>query len=456
MFGVSRVKGMHSDVRQPPRAADGRQWKNRHINLAEVIDQVVQTKKDTPSVADVQKTAATRSGLVVSYMVGYRALHYETIAQRAATLKNFEMIIPFLDALTKCSNPNSVIGYTRDNEMRVSELHVFPGIMNRTLKYIQPVVSLDAAHLKSVFKSTLFVASVLTGSNDIFPVGFMISAGNEDGNNWQKMLRFLLKEACPIIEDQGCGGEVDTEGVERPLFVFISDRDKGLKPALKEVFPNQYEMSCAKHIEANVKQKFGQQCAKYVFALTKTFSTRNANRLLEHIRRIKPEAAAYLEGITESGVLWRTTQWYSSTTPVIMPPRYGIATSNTSEAVNNMFSGARDLGWLESVDKLIDVMSTRICVCRKKYDDRNATEVVPRVAQILKLWWDDVASMTVVELEKGCGDFKGVEPTSIAEDELAENTVQMSGVRDKNRINIVKPDAEWCTCGVCQDFLYPF
>ena len=282
----------------------------------------------------------------------------------------------------------------------------------------------------------------------------MISAGNEDGNNWRKMLR-LLKEACPIIEEQGCGGEVDTEGVVRPPFVFISDRDKGLKPALKEVFPNKYEMSCAKHIEANVKQKFGQQCAKYVFALAKTFSTRNASRLLEHIRRIKPEAAAYLEGITESGVLWRTTQWYSSTTPVIMPPRYGIVTSNTSEAVNNMFSGARDLGWLESVDKLIDVMSTRICVCRKKYDDRDATEMVPRVAQILKLRWDAAASMTVVELEKGCGDFKVVEPTSLAEDELAENAVQLSGVRDKNRINIVKPDGKWCSFGVWQDFLYP-
>ena len=79
-----------------------------------------------------------------------------------------------------------------------------------------------------------------------------------------------------------------------------------------------------------------------------------------------------------------------------------------------MFCGARDLGWLESVNKLIDVMLTRICVCRKKYGDREAAEVVPRVAQILKLIWDAAASMTVVELEKGCGDFKVVEPTSLA------------------------------------------
>ena len=321
---------------------------------------------------------------------------------------------------------------------------------------MRPVLSLDAAHLKSVFKGTLYVASVLTGSNDIFPIGFMISAGNEDGASWRKMLRYL-KKACPIIGEQ-VYGNVDVDGVARPPFLFISDRDKGLKPALKAVFPDKFEMSCAKHIEGNVAQKFGKQCSKYVLAIAKTFSTRNSSRLFEEVRRIKPEAAAYLDEITDNDrVLWRTTQWYSSSTAVVIPPRYGIVTSNTSEAVNNMFSEARDLGWLECVNKLIDIMSTRIYVCRKKYSEREGSEVVPRVAQIMKVRWDAAASMTVVELESGCGDFKVVEPSSLAEDDLAENTVRSSaGYLDQKRINIVKPaDLQWCSCGVWQDFLYP-
>ncbi|KAI2505523.1 MULE transposase domain [Fragilaria crotonensis] len=294
--------------------------------------------------------------------------------------------------------------------------------MNRALKFVRPVLSLDAAHLKSVFKGTLYVASVLTGSNDIFPIGFMISAGNEDGALWRKMLRYL-KKACPIIGEQ-VYGNVDVDGVARPPFLFISDRDKGLKPALKAVFPDKFEMSCAKHIEGNVAQKFGKQCSKYVLAIAKTFLTRNSSRLFEEVRRIKPEAATYLDEITDNDrVLWRTTQWYSSSTAVVIPPRYGIVTSNTSEAVNNMFSEARDVGWLECVNKLIDIMSTRTYVCRKKYSERDGSEVVPRVAQIMKvLRWDAAASMTVVELESGCGDFKVVEPSSLAEDDLAENS----------------------------------
>jgi hypothetical protein len=415
MFCVSKIKGIHSEVRRPARAADGRQWKKRrHATLDGIIGQVVRTKQGAPTPADVMKTAAMQSGMIVPYMTAYRALSIETSVHRHAAVKNFELIIPLLNAMKKC-NPGSVIGYTRDNDMKLEELHVFPGIMNRALKFVRPVVSLDAAHLRSKYKGTLYVASVLTGCNDIFPIGFMISAGNEDGDTWKTMLQ-LLKEACPIINDQGYG-DTDTDGVVRPPFLFISDRDKGLKPALKAVFPNKYEMSCAKHIEANVAQKFGKQCARYVCSIAKTFSTRASSYLFDEIRKVKPQAAAYLDNLTESGVLWRSTQWYSnSTPPVHIPPRYGIVTSNTSESANSMFSEARDLGWLEAVNKIIDIMSTRVCVCRKKYAERDGSEVVPRVAQILKRRWDAAASMTVNELEVGCGDFKVVEPTSIVEE----------------------------------------
>lgn len=55
----------------------------------------------------------------------------------------------------------------------------------------------------------------------------------------KKMLE-LLKEACPIIDNQGYG-DTKTNGIVRLPFPFLLDRDKGLKPALKEVFPNTYK-----------------------------------------------------------------------------------------------------------------------------------------------------------------------------------------------------------------------
>jgi hypothetical protein len=83
------------------------------------------------------------------------------------------MIIPYLEALKK-SNPSSVIGNTRDDGMRLLDLYVFFGFMNRVLNYVRPVVLLDAAHLRSAHKGTLYVASGLSGNNDVFPIWFMI------------------------------------------------------------------------------------------------------------------------------------------------------------------------------------------------------------------------------------------------------------------------------------------
>jgi hypothetical protein len=167
--------------------------------------------------------------------------------------------------------------------------------MNRVLNYACPVVSLDAAHLRSAHKGTSYVASVLSGNNDAFPIGFMISSGNEDRENWRKMLT-KLKEACPLINEQGHRILTDADGVGKTMFLFMSDRHKGLKPALRDV-PYNSEMSCAKHIVANVSQEYGKQCGQYVVAMAKSFSTIYSSDLLGNIRAMKEAAATYLEGI---------------------------------------------------------------------------------------------------------------------------------------------------------------
>jgi hypothetical protein len=122
-------------------------------------------------------------------------------------------------------------------------------------------------------------------------------------------------------------------------FVFISDRDKGLKPALRQVFPGYLAVSYAKHIQANVKAKFGQLCARNVIQLAKTFSTRTSDDLLDEIRNIKLEVADYIKSVED---VWRSTEWMDSRRN--LPPRFGIVTSNTSKCVNNMFDDARNVG----------------------------------------------------------------------------------------------------------------
>ena len=460
-FVVSRMKTKHSDVRREAMAKDGRQWKKRrYAKLNDIVVQVLQTKDGYPTPADVIKTAANQSGVILPYMAAYRALTQDVGVGQRLTVKSFQQMTPYLEAMTKY-NPLSVIGCTKGQTNELVDVYFFPGFINDALKFVRPVVSLDAAHLRSEYKGTLYIASVLSGNNDVFPIGLMISSGNEDRATWTKMLS-LLKEAFPILVEQGGSHGME----EAPLlcelpFVFVSDRDKGLKPALKEVFPTNLEFSCAKHIESNVTQRFGKQCGRYVMAMAKTYSARNASNMLDQVRQMKPSAASYLENIDNSGVLWKCSQWITNLQQPSLPPRYGIVTSNTSECVNNMFTQARDLPWMGALEKIVDIMSTRICDCRTKYLKREDSEVVPRVAQILKARWDAAASMTVMEIELGCGDFKVTTPEYGSTDrghEQQDNiglSVAHGSPMQQHSTHIVKPAAQWCSCGAWQDCMFP-
>jgi len=449
-FTLKRYDKLHACAPRDATASGGRSWKQRRAGkLCKVVLEVGMTKDARPKPADVMKTAATKFKFEIPYMTAWRALNQTSSSQQIAAAKNFQAIIPFMNKLA-AENPGSVIGYERDDEKRLNQVYFFPKFMNNILQFVRPVISLDAAHLKSAYKGTLFVASVLSGANDVYPIGFMISNGNEDRQSWTTFLQ-LLKEAFPTIIEQGYNNHNGGEEIEFP-FIFISDRDKGLQPALEEVFPQNIPVSCARHIEANVAQRFGKECSKFVCTIAKTMSIRYESELFDKICAIKPEAATYLQDITD---LWKGTTWLDQ--ELNLPPRYGIVTSNTSECVNNMLGDARPLGWLEAIEKIVDILTTRIHKCRQKYTERDPNEVVPRVAQLLKVRWDAAASITVMELEQGCGDFKVSEPGILQEqDHQDENLPNMPFTSlTQQKVHIVKPDLKYCTCGTWQDMLFP-
>jgi hypothetical protein len=85
----------------------------------------------------------------------------------------------------------SVGGCTKSQTNKIIDVYFFPGFINDALQFVRPVVSLDAAHLRSKYKGTLYVASALSGHNDVFPIGILIASGNKDQATWAKMLLLL-------------------------------------------------------------------------------------------------------------------------------------------------------------------------------------------------------------------------------------------------------------------------
>ena len=131
-------------------------------------------------------------------MSAWRALKVQSSLSREDDESKYKLVMPSYVEEFRRLNPGAVADYTRDEELRLRDVHIFPPFMDESLKHVvRPVICLDAAHLNSE-RGTLYVASCLSGANEVYPIGFMISKGNEDGATWTKMLR-LLHEACPSL-----------------------------------------------------------------------------------------------------------------------------------------------------------------------------------------------------------------------------------------------------------------
>ncbi len=179
------------------RARDGRRWKERRAGkLDNIIVQVRKTKKDAPIPPDVVKTAATSKGEVIPYSAEYRALTVESKAASEEQKLGFQLVIPYLEKF-KETNAGSFVSYVRNKDLTRKSLCIFPSFMNDSLKFVGPIISLDATHLKSKYKGTLLTATVLSAMNELYPLGFMTYSGNEDlsscmsksrDGNWRQLV----------------------------------------------------------------------------------------------------------------------------------------------------------------------------------------------------------------------------------------------------------------------------
>ena len=220
-FILTKMNPKHGNAIHPNPAADGRQLNKRHQGKIEevVLRVLLQTKDGPPVPVDIINSASNKEyNENLPYMAAWCAINHDIVCQKRASLMNFQLIIPYLEEMYK-SNPLSIIGYTRGSACNIVEdLNFFPAIANDVLKRVRSVISLDAAHLRSEHNGMLYIASVLSGGDAIYPIGFIISTGNEDRKTCTKMLE-LLKEACPIISQHAFSAvnpERDTEDADAP------------------------------------------------------------------------------------------------------------------------------------------------------------------------------------------------------------------------------------------------
>ncbi|XP_022041722.1 uncharacterized protein LOC110944369 [Helianthus annuus] len=104
----------------------------------------------------------------------------------------------------------------------------------------RPLLGLDGCFLKGPFPGQLLMAVGVDANNGIYPVAYAVVEA-ETMSSWTWFLKLL-------------GQDFDIDA--NSYFCFISDRQKGLIPAVSKVFPRCEHRFCLRHIHENMKPRW--------------------------------------------------------------------------------------------------------------------------------------------------------------------------------------------------------
>ena len=119
-----------------------------------------------------------KQGIDLDYDCAYKGLTKWKKESKETEKMSYEQIAGFLESFAD-SNEDSLVDMRTNEEEQVTHVFCCPGFMNELLKAVKPVLQMDACHRKGIWGGTLYYITVLSASQDIYPVAFGLTSDNE-------------------------------------------------------------------------------------------------------------------------------------------------------------------------------------------------------------------------------------------------------------------------------------
>lgn len=166
----------------------------------------------------------------------------------------------------------------------------------------------------------------MDGNNGLFPFRIYLARG-EIYEKWFTFLEILKPH---IIK-------------HNQLITFVSDIGKGLKDAVRDLFPSNPHRFYFRHMYKNFKKKHkGSHMEKMNWGATRAFNVDNHERIMEQINTNKRETFTWLN--SKSREHWARSHFDTTC-------KCDHITNNFSESFNNMILGLRELQFYRVVEK---------------------------------------------------------------------------------------------------------
>nr|XP_043618355.1 uncharacterized protein LOC122590086 [Erigeron canadensis] len=141
------------------------------------------------------------------------------------------------------------------------------------------LIGLDGDFMSGPFPGQVLTAVSVDSNNGIYPIAYaIVEAETLDSWTW-------------FLANLGDDLELDS----RSNYTFISDRQKGIIPALAKMFPSAEHRYCLKHIHENMKQKWrGQAFKNHLWRCATATIVQEFQRYMEEFKRYSEPAYNWL------------------------------------------------------------------------------------------------------------------------------------------------------------------
>lgn len=302
----------------------------------------------------------------ISYKQAWRAKQEIKKSTFLDAKKSFQLVLPFLETITDnglheetdlddegnyaTSRANAAI--SRNDDGSFEWCHVAPRACIHAFWHSRRFICVDGAHMKLDNNLVLLAVTTLDSNEEILPLmwGF---ARSESKESWLDFLRGFREYFLDSL---------DTTEKERNDFEYltiVSDRAKGLVPAVSEAFPKAFHYHCTQHLAENVGNEFGRKVEKVFRAACLVNTKAKFKACLDQVESLSAPARRYLEQIDRE-------HYATSYAPLVDFPRFGQTCSNISESINSAWMEARNLPILHSLHHLWTFLMSKFYERRHK------------------------------------------------------------------------------------------
>ncbi|GJU27988.1 mutator type transposase [Tanacetum coccineum] len=235
------------------------------------------------------------------------------------------------------------------------------------------LLGLDGAFMKGPFPGQVLVAVGLDSNNGIYPLAYALVEA-ESKSSWCWFLQCL-------------GDDIDLH--PNSNFTFISDRQKGIIPAIKTVYPSAEHRYCLRHIHENMKQGWcGQAYKDLLWRAASATNVRDFEKCMLELKTMNPKAHEWLNKIPAEH--WARSHFSGRA-------KSDLLLNNICEVFNGKIVGGRDKPVITLLEYIREYCMKRIVNVQGVIDKctgpltptaTRIMESIKKEAHLMKVQWN--------------------------------------------------------------------